>query len=248
MLEGHISKAFDGELAGLHIRVLEMGGLVLDQVREAARAYVEWDPHTAQRVIERERAVADYAAAVYELQFTLIARRNPVASDLRAIVGLGRTAHELERAGADARRIARTVLAQSGRPGRSTASDARHLADLAFTLLRSSLEALDVLDGEAATVVIERDNDLDAEYAAGLRRLLSRAVENPAHLDVTVEAAFALKALERVGDHACNVARQVAAMAGGAAQGGAVTAAGGTRSGEAGAGDAKPGEAGAEQG
>jgi phosphate transport system protein len=237
MLEGHISKAFDGELAGLHIRTLEMGGLVLDQVREAARAYVEWDPQAAERVIEREGAVGGYAAAIYELQVALIARRNPVASDLRAIIGLGRTAYELERAGAGARRIARTVLAQGGRPGRRTASDARHLADLAIKLLRSSLEALDVLDGEGAARVIERDLDLDAEYAAGLRRLLTRALENPAQLDVTVEAAFALKALERVGDHACNVSRQVAAMAAGPGQDSVAAAQQ--------AGEAKPGEAGA---
>ena len=236
MLEGHISKAFDGELAGLHIRVLEMGGLVLDQVREAARAYVEWDPRAARRVMEREGAVGGYAAAVYELQLALIARRNPVASDLRASIGLGRTAYELDRAGADARRIARTVLPQGGRPGRSTSSDARHLADLAITLLRSSLEALDVLDGEAAAEVIERDQELDAEYAAGLRRLLSRAVENPAHLDVTVEAAFALKSLERIGDHACSVARQVAAMAARPEQDAAAP--------EGPAGETKPGEVG----
>ncbi|HTY48551.1 MAG TPA: phosphate signaling complex protein PhoU [Steroidobacteraceae bacterium] len=241
MREGHISKAFDGELAGLHIRVLEMGGLVLDQVREAAHAYGDWDAHAAQRVAEREGTVGGYAAAVYDLQLALIARRNPVASDLRAIVGLGRAAYELDRAGADARRIARTVLAPGGRPGRSTASDARHLADLALTLLRSCLEALDVLDGEAAAQIIERDHDLDAEYAAGLRRLLSRAMENPANLDVTVEAAFALKSLERIGDHACNVARQVAFMATG--PGAACAAPAGRERGES--GERKPGEAGA---
>ena len=143
MLEGHISKSFDGELAGMHIRVLEMGGLVLDQVRDAARAYAEWDMHNAQLVIDRERSSASWAHGIYDDQLTLIARRNPVASDLRAIIALAKIAAELDRAGAEACKIARTVLHQSGRPGRGTSSDARHLANLATSLLRLSLEALD---------------------------------------------------------------------------------------------------------
>jgi phosphate transport system protein len=213
MLEGHISKSFDGELAGMHIRVLEMGGLALDQVRVAARAYAEWDLHNAQHVIERERSLTSFGIRIFDDQLTLIALRNPVASDLRAIIALAKIAAELDRAGAEACKIARTVLHQSGRPGRGTSSDARHLANLATSLLRLSLEALDNLDGELADQVIDRDQDLDAEYAAGLRRLLTRALENPAQLEVTVEAAFALKALERIGDHARNAAEQIVGIA-----------------------------------
>jgi phosphate transport system protein len=213
MLEGHISKAFDGELAALHIRVLEMGGLVLDQVRQATSAYSEWDSHIAQLVMDREVQVLRYAGTVYDDQVALIARRNPVASDLRAIIALAKVGAELDRAGAEARKIARTVLQQSGRPGRRTSSDARHLAHLAITLLRLSLESLDRLDADQAEQVIDRDQDLDAEYAAGLRRLLTRALEDPGQLEVTVEAAFALKSLERIGDHARNIAEQISGMA-----------------------------------
>ncbi|HTY94402.1 MAG TPA: phosphate signaling complex protein PhoU [Steroidobacteraceae bacterium] len=213
MLEGHISKSFDGELAGLHIRVLEMGGLALDQVRAASRAYSEWDVHNAQLVVDREHTLTGLGTRIYDDQLTLIALRNPVASDLRAIIALAKIAAELDRAGAEACKIARTVLQQSGRPGRGTSSDARHLANLATALLRLSLEALDQMDGELAAQVIDRDQDLDAEYAAGLRRLLTRALENPLRLDVTVEAAFALKALERIGDHARNAALQIVTMA-----------------------------------
>ena len=213
MLEGHISKAFDGELAALHIRVLEMGGLVLDQVRQGTAAYADWDTHSAQLVIDREAQVLRYAGTVYDDQVALIARRNPVASDLRAIIALAKVGAELDRAGAEARKIARTVLQQSGRPGRRTSSDARHLANLAITLLRLSLESLDRLDAEQAEQVIDRDQDLDAEYASGLRRLLTRALEDPGQLEVTVEAAFALKSLERIGDHARNIAEQISGMA-----------------------------------
>ncbi|HTC50310.1 MAG TPA: phosphate signaling complex protein PhoU [Steroidobacteraceae bacterium] len=213
MLEGHISKSFDGELAGLHIRVLEMGGLALDQVRAAARAYAEWDLRNAQHVMDREGLLNTLGMRIYDDQLTLIALRNPVASDLRAIIALAKIAAELDRAGAESCKIARTVLHQNGRPGRGTSSDARHLANLATSLLRLSLEALDQLDGELAEQVIDRDQDLDAEYASGLRRLLTRALENPSQLEVTVEAAFALKSLERIGDHARNISEQIAGMA-----------------------------------
>jgi phosphate transport system protein len=213
MLEGHISKSFDGELAGLHIRVLEMGGLALDQVRAAARAYAEWDLVNAELVIDREGILTTLGTRIYDDQLTLIALRNPVASDLRAIIALAKIAAELDRAGAEACKIARTVLHQNGRPGRRTSTDARHLANLATALLRLSLEALDQLDGDLADQVIDRDQDLDAEYAAGLRRLLTRALEDPAQLEVTVEAAFALKAMERIGDHARNISQQIAGMA-----------------------------------
>ncbi len=146
-------------------------------------------------------------------QVALIARRNPVASDLRAIIALAKISAELDRAGAESRKIARTVLQQGGRPERGTSTDARHLARLACSLLRKSLEALDGIDAELADEVIDHDQDLDAEYAAGLRRLLTRAWRTPSRIDITVEAAFVLKALERIGDHARNVSQQVAGMA-----------------------------------
>ena len=213
MREGHISKAFDGELASLHIHVLELGGLVLAQVHEGTHAYTDWNSHLAQQATAREAAVSQRSESVFEEQLNLIARRNPVASDLRSILALARVASELARAGAEGRKIARTVLMQGGRPARSTSSDVHHLAHLAGDLLRRSLDALDTLDPVVAEDVIDHDQDLDREYAAGLRRLLSRVMENPAQSETTVEAAFTLKSLERIGDHACNIARLVVAMA-----------------------------------
>ncbi len=205
----HISRSFDGALATLHVHVIEMGGLVLDQVREAADAYTEWKADSAERVIERERAVNAYDASIDAEQFTLIARRQPVAADLRAIIAMSKGVAELERAGDEAKKIAWTVLRHGGRPGHATARDARHLGKLAVSLLRLSLDSLDRVDPALASEVIARDEELDAEYAAGLRRLLTRAMEDPRHFDVTLEAAFVLKSLERVGDHARNLARHV---------------------------------------
>ena len=212
MLEGHTAKAFDGALLALHAHVIEMGGLVLDQVREATRAYTDWDARSAERVLEREPAVDAYDARLKEEQINLIARRQPVASDLRAVIAMSKAVSELERAGDEAKKIARTVLKLDGRPGPATARDARHLGRLAIDLLHLSLQAFDGLDRQLAAEVAARDHDLDEEYGAGLRRLLSRAMEDPRAFEVALQAAFVLKSLERVGDHARNLARQLQSM------------------------------------
>jgi phosphate transport system protein len=212
MIEGHTSRAYDGALVALHVRVLEMGGLVLDQVQQAAFAYTEWDADSAKRVMDRERAVNTYGRDIEAEQITLIARRQPVANDLRAIFAMSKVVADLERAGDEAKKIARTVLGHGGRPGPATTRDARHLGQLAARLLRLALESLDRIEGRVAAEVIAGDRDLDEEYAAGLRRLLTRAMEDPRHFDVALEAAFVLKSLERIGDHARNLARHVQAM------------------------------------
>ena len=132
-----------------------------------------------------------------------------MANDLRAIIAMSKAVGELERVGDEAKKIARTALGRGARPGPATTRDARHLARLAVNLLRMSLDAFDRLEQGIAAEVIMRDRELDAEYAAGLRRLLTRAMEDPRNFDVALEAAFVLKSLERVGDHARNLARHV---------------------------------------
>lgn len=212
-IEGHTSRAFDGELSALHVQVVEMGGLVLLQVREAANAYTDWDEELARGVIERERHVDDYGVKVDAQSLALIARRQPVASDLRATIAMSKIVAEFERAGDEARKIGQTVLGRPGggasRPGFATARDARHLARLAVNMLRLALDALDRLDATLAREVIALDRELDAEYSAGLRRLLTRAMEDSRFFSVALQAAFVLKSLERIGDHARNVARLI---------------------------------------
>jgi len=219
MLEGHTAKAFDGALLALHTHVIEMGGLVLDQVREAARAYTDWDARSAERVLAREPTVDAYDARLKEEQIDIIARRQPVAGDLKAVISMAKAVTDLERAGDEAKKIARTVLKREGRPGPATSRDARHLGQLAVDLLRLSLQAFDGLDLGLAAEVTARDHELDEEYGAGLRRLLTRAMEDPRRFEVAVEAAFVLKSFERIGDHARNLARLLQSMSAAGAAG-----------------------------
>src|SRR6185369_17634417 len=114
--------------------------------REATVAYTEWDTASAERVIERERTVNDYDRSIDAEQLTLIARRQPMANDLRAIIAMSRAVGELERVGDEAKKIARTVLGRGARPGPGTTRDARHLGRLAVNLLRLSLDAFDRLE------------------------------------------------------------------------------------------------------
>ncbi|HUK01109.1 MAG TPA: PhoU domain-containing protein [Steroidobacteraceae bacterium] len=212
MLEGHISKAYDGALAAAHLRLLEMGGLVLQQVRDAGSAYTRWDAHLAQRIILGERAVSEYDVSIAAQLRSLIARRQPVASDLRALMAFSHASAELDLAAAEARKIARTVLQELDPPSRGTTADVRHLAGLAANLLRHALEALDHIDGEAAGGVLASERELDAEYAAGLRRLVTRALDASQRLDGAIATAFALKSFENIGEHARRLAGYVRAI------------------------------------
>jgi phosphate transport system protein len=209
LLEGHISRAFDGDLASLHLRVTAMGALVLNQVQAATTAYADWSVESAGVVTAREPQVNASERQVDQHSLRLIARRQPMAQDLRAILSFERTVTDLERIGDEANKIARLVLGVGDRPAPSTSRDVRQLGRLAAQLVRAAVEAFDTMDAAGARKVIDRDVELDQEYAAGLRRLMSRAMEDPRQLHAAVQSAFVLKAIERIGDHARNVAEQV---------------------------------------
>ena len=136
----------------------------------------------ATLVLERERKINCYDAEIEEAALQLIARRQPMAQDLRAVFAIDKVVTELERAADEAKKLALAVLADSEsngfRPGAATARDARQLGRLAVLMIRASLEAFDRLDPAAAAAVIHQDQEMDAEYAAALRRILTRAMED----------------------------------------------------------------------
>jgi phosphate transport system protein len=222
LLEGHISRSFDGDLAALQLSVTAMGALVLSQVQVATTAYSEWDTDAAQLVAARELQVNAAERQIDQDSLQLIARRQPMAHDLRAILSFERVVTDLERIGDEANKIARLVngggsrgeVAGADRPVPSTSREVRQLGRLAAQLVRAAVEAFDSMDALAAQDVIHRDFELDEEYAAGLRRLLTRAMEDPRLLQGAVQSAFVLKSIERIGDHARNVARQVVQLVG----------------------------------
>src|SRR3954468_24486723 len=152
-LEGHTARAFDGDLSSLHIQAVAMGALVIEQVQLAVQAYSNWDRSVATLVLERERKINRYDAEIEEAALQVIARRQPVAQDLRAVFAIDKVVTELERAGDEAKKLALAVLAESEihgfRPGAATAREARALGRTAAAMIRCAIEAFDHLRGAA---------------------------------------------------------------------------------------------------
>jgi phosphate transport system protein len=217
-LEGHTARAFDGDLSSLHIQAVAMGALVIEQVQLAVNAYSNWDRGTATVVLERERKINSYDIEIEEAALQVIARRQPVAHDLRAVFAIDKVVTELERAADEAKKLALTVLADSEtngfKPGAATVREARSLGRVATVMIRAALEAFDRLDPVAAAAVIQQDREMDAEYANALRRILTHAMEDPRRLQSAIEAGFIMRSLERIGDHARNIAHHVGFIGG----------------------------------
>lgn len=193
-------RAFERAFSVLHIQVMEMGGLVFDQVREALHAYLEWDPRRAQRVIERAGAIHEYERRIHEAHLVLLIRHQPLASDLRVLFDLGLAAAELVHAGAEGRKIAHLVSELQGQPRPAQFMALRRFGSDTLALLRRSLDALDDLDSEPSSPTIERPTAADR---VGLLEILTaRAIRVPAEMRAAIDAASVLASLEAVIDHA----------------------------------------------
>ena len=214
--EQHTSKTVDQALGELRIHAVEMGGLVIDQVASAVRSLLERDPRLAEVVLSREPLVNEYESRLDRDSLTFMALYQPVANDLRTARAIGRSGLELERVGDESKKIAR-FAARLGAvaphdPVSAVARYLRHMATLSTTMLRSAVRALDEADPALAREVLQRDLELDEEFAAALRQVMSLALEDRQFLRATVDTVFALKGLERIGDHAKNIAEQVLYM------------------------------------
>jgi len=215
-LEGHTSKSVDQSLTDLRTHAVEMGGLVIDQVGSAVKALLDRDARLAELVLSREPVVNDYESRLDRDTLTFIALQQPVASDLRATRAIARVALELERVGDESKKIAR-FAAQSGTtsehdPVVAVARYLRHMASLSTSMLRNAVRALDEASPELAREVLARDKEVDAEFATALRQLMSFVMQDHQFLRATIDTVFALKGLERIGDHAKNIAEQVLYM------------------------------------
>lgn len=216
--ELHTSSAVDQSVAGLRLCVLEMGALVIEQVAASVRSLVEHDAGLAHAVLARESRVDGYEKQIDRDSLTFIALQQPVANDLRLTRAIVRISRELERAGDEAKKIARFALtldkSTDGDPVMAVARRIQHMATLSGAMLRSAVRAADEMDGDLARSVLRRDAELDAEFAASLRQIMSYALQDHRFLRSTIDTIFALKGLERIGDHATNVAEQVLYMLG----------------------------------
>ena len=211
MSDKHLSSQFDAELSAISARVLEMGGLVEAQVAQAVYALTHFSHVTAEQVIRQEHRVNQMEIDMDRDLSTVIARRQPTARDLRLLIATSKTIGNLERVGDEAARIARTVqrVTNFGMSGRLPIADVAFEAGLAIASLRRALDAFARLDALQALQVIKQDSEIDAEFDGLMRKLITYMMEDPRTISASIDLVFVAKAIERVGDHAKNLAEQI---------------------------------------
>ena len=208
MADKHLSTQFDSELNTVSSRVMELGGLVESQLRLAIYALSQFSAESANQVIETELRVNGMELDIDRELSSIIARRQPTARDLRLLIAISKTTANLERAGDEAAKIARMVksIMHSGTTRTLPASELRVAADLASSLLRKALDAFARLDTAAALSILKEDDQIDAEFDGFVRKLITYMVEDPRTISASLDLLFIAKAIERVGDHAKNIA------------------------------------------
>jgi phosphate transport system protein len=213
MSEKHLSTQFDAELSGISNRVLEMGGLAESQVAQAIYALTQFSSETAAQVLLQEERVNQMEVEIDRDLSAIIARRQPTARDLRLLIAVSKTIANLERVGDEAARIARTVqrLVDTGVSSRLRlpVADLGFEADLAIAQLRKALDAFARLDTARALEVLEQDDQIDQEFDGLLRKLITYMMEDPRTISSSIDLVFVAKAIERVGDHAKNLAEAI---------------------------------------
>ena len=213
MSDKHLSTQFDAELSGISNRVLEMGGLVESQVAQAVYALAQFSGETATQVLQAEERVNTMEMEIDRDLSAIIARRQPTARDLRLLIAISKAIANLERVGDEAARIARTVqrLIDTGVSSRMRlpVNDLSFESDLAIAQLRKALDAFARLDTAQALEVLRADDQIDQEFEGLVRKLITYMMEDPRTISASIDLIFVAKAIERVGDHAKNLAEAI---------------------------------------
>lgn len=207
----HLSSQFDEELTRLRTHVLQMGGLVETQISAAIYAYSTGEIASVKSIVDADRKVNDLEKAIDDDCAHVIAKRQPTASDLRLILGISKIVTDLERAGDEAKKIAKGVrrIYENGHVPSQFGIGVRHLAEAAIVMVRQALDAFARLDAELATNVIRADTEVDTEFKSIIRQLITHMMEDPRTITTSIDIITIARAVERIGDHAKNISEQV---------------------------------------
>jgi phosphate transport system protein len=208
MPDKHLSTQFDSELNNVSSRVMELGGLVESQIRQAIFSLAQWSETVAKQVVEDEHRVNVAEVEIDREISSIIGRRQPTARDLRLLMAISKITANLERVGDEAEKIARMVLAilDTGELRALPASDIQVAAELASGQLRKALDAFARLDTRTALAIMKEDHLIDREFDGFLRKLITYMMEDPRTIGASLDLLFIAKAIERIGDHAKNIA------------------------------------------
>jgi len=189
-------------------RVMELGGLVESQIRQAVYALSQFNSDVADQVIENESRVNSLEVEIDRDLASIIGRRQPTAVDLRLLLAISKTTANLERVGDEAEKIARMVksIIKTGNSRSLPASELRVAAEMASGLLRKALDAFARLDTQTALSIMKEDDLIDREFDGFLRILITYMMEDARTISASLDLLFIAKAIERIGDHAKNIA------------------------------------------
>ena len=207
----HTAKQYDQDLEAIRSRMMMMGGLVESQIRDAMEGFLQGDPARIEQVVAADAKVNDLEVGIDDDLGHVIVRRQPAASDLRLILAVSKTVTDLERIGDEAAKVARMAreIHAAGRAADTRLATLRHLSDVSIGMLRKSLDAFARLDAAAAARLIGEDAAIDSEFHAIVRQLITFMMEDPRTISASINVIWVAKAIERIGDHAKNIAEYV---------------------------------------
>ncbi len=208
MSDKHLSSQFDADLNAVSSKVLEMGGLVESQIINAMQALNTFDVDIADQVILAEARLNTMEVEIDEECSNIIARRQPAARDLRLLMAISKTITNLERAGDEAEKIAKRMkrINEDGMGRNVNIAEIKLSGEMAVSILRRALDAFARLDTVAAAQIVRDDKAIDEEFRAFVRKLVTYMMEDPRMISAGLDYLFIAKAVERIGDHAKNIA------------------------------------------
>ncbi len=210
--EKHIFQKFDVELSNLVGKMLEMGGLVEKQLNNAIDAFLEMDTELANAVLVNEEQVDEFDIEIDKLCVRLIAMRQPTASDLRLVLGISKSIQDLERIGDEAHKIAQLTISISEESGVGSSigrSKLRYVSQYVAEILRQVLDAYGRLDADLSLSIARKDKIVEEEQQSATRELITYMMEDPRSISTVLNVMWALRSLERIGDHVENMAEHL---------------------------------------
>ncbi|MDB2649658.1 phosphate signaling complex protein PhoU [Porticoccaceae bacterium] len=208
--ENHIMKQFDEELEEIRTQLMEMGGKVEQQLKNAIKAVIKADSSLAEEVIRDERLVDEMEVDIDEACILIIARRQPAASDLRFVMMVTKAVNDLERIGDEAKKIANHAIILSEQDSLSQGyKEVRHLGSSVSVMLANALDAFARFDVKAAMSTLEEDAQIDLDYKTALRELVTYMMEDPRSISRAINILWVVRSLERIGDHSKNLCEQI---------------------------------------
>ena len=215
MQSEHIFKQYDAELESVRAKVLEMGALVEQQMVDAMQALTKGNVNLAKSVIKKDSLVNNLEVKIDEDCSHIIARRQPAAGDLRMVLMMVKSITDLERIGDEVAKIARFAVKSSETERRLTPRfvEIKAMANTAKDMLHMALDAFARSDASKVIEIAHMDVEVDEQYQAAIRQLITFMLEDPRTISISLEVLFIAKAVERIGDHAKNIAENVVYMA-----------------------------------